>query len=215
MRKLLILALLALVPVTFSCRGHRGGAGTDSIGSDGIDGTDGTDGVDGIDGSDGLNGLGFDYVSFITGAELCESFLVIPANLVIPAGILNLSPPIDWRKPRGATLTFGNEVLSFRYYLAPVMAGELCVVYSDYEEEDEGEVLGQILILENGWLAIVPLGTLQLAALDPGVLEQGVLVTLDSYEEEEEEGEVCVLLRLTRRYLSFGPDVRIDFNRDD
>lgn len=213
MRKFLILLLLVLVPASFtSCsRGHRGHAG---IGSDGVDGTDGTDG---IDGSNGLNGLGFDYVRGITGAELCDSFLVIPANLVLPAGILNLAPPINPRKLQGATLTFGTEVLSFRYYLAEVMAGELCVVERDYESEEE-EVLGQIVVAEDGWLAIVPLGTLQVTALDPGVLEQGVLVTLELYdenEEEEAEDDGCVLLKFNRRHLSFGHDVRINFNRED
>lgn len=212
MRKLLVLMLLALIPATLnSCRGHRGHSG-----QDGVNGQDGQDGVDGIDGSDGLNGIGFDYVRGITGAELCDSFLVIPANLVLPEAILNLAPPINWYKPSGATLTFGDVGLSFRYYLAEVMAGELCVVERNYETE-ELEVLGQIVMPEDGWLAVVPLATLQVAALDPGVLEQGVLVTLelwDENEEEEAEDDGCVLLKYNRRHLSFGHDVRINFNRD-
>jgi len=211
MRSLMIVLLLALAGSAFltSCHRHNG--------ANGVDGVDGVDGNDGIDGVDGLNGIGFDYVRGITGAELCDSFLVIPANLVLPAGVLNLAPPINWRKLEGATLTFGTEVLSFRYYLAEVMAGELCVVERDYESE-ELEVLGQIVVEEDGWLAIVPLSTLQVAVLDPGVLEQGVLVTLELYdenEEEEAEDDGCVLLKFNRRHLSFGHDVRINFNRED
>lgn len=213
MRKLMILALLALIPATFnSCRGHRGHGGAD--GTDGVNGTDGTDGIDGLDGSDGLNGIGFDYVRGITGAELCESFLVIPANLVLPSAILNLAPPVNWYDVQGSTLTFGDVALSFRYYLAPMMAGEYCVV--ERGDDIEGwEALGQVVFPEAGLLAIVPLGTLQVLALDPGVLDQGVVVTLDLNDgEEEDEDAGCVLLKLRRGHLNFGHNIRINFNRD-
>lgn len=209
MRKLMILALLALVPASFtSCRhGRTGQQGEPGV--NGQDGQDGQDGIDGLDGSDGLNGIGFDYVRGVSGAELCTNFLVIPANLVLPEAILNFAPPIDWHDIQGATLTFGNEALSFRYYLAPMMLGEYCVVEKVH---GEGYVpLGQVSLTESGWLAVVPLGTLQVLALDPGVLEQGVLVTLTE-EDQEEEG--CVTLDLDRRHLHFGKNIRINFNRD-
>lgn len=206
MRKLTILMLLALVPASFtSCRHGRTGPQGES-GVNGEDGQDGQDGIDGLDGSDGLNGIGFDYVRGITGADLCTSFLVIPAGFVLPEAILNLAPPVNWHDPEGATLTFGDVNLSFRYYLAPMMAGEFCVV-----ERGEGwEALGQVIMPEAGLLAIVPLGTLQVLALDPGVLDQGVLVELGA--EDQEEG--CVNLRYDRRHLYFGRNIRINFNRD-
>ncbi len=210
MRKFMILMLLALIPVALtSCHKHRGHRGTD-----GTNGVDGQDGTDGLDGSNGLNGIGFDYVRGINGAELCESFLVIPADLVIPAEILNLAPPIDWYKLETSTLTFGTVAVSFRYYLAPMMAGEYCLV--ERGDDIQGwEALGQVSLLGNGLLAVVPLGTLQVAALDPGVLEQGVLVTLDLNDgEEEDEDSGCVLLKFDRSHLHFGHNIRINFNRD-
>ncbi len=214
MRSLLIVLLALLPAFAFtSCKRHtriievqNGPAGEN--GQDGEDGKDGVDGVDGLDGKNGLNSIGFDYVRGVTGAELCTNFLVIPANLVLPEPILNLAPPINWHDIQGATLTFGNVDLAFRYYLAPMMAGEFCVVEKVH---GEGYVpLGQVSLVESGWLAVVPLGTLQLLALDPGILEQGVLVTLEP--EDQEEG--CVLLKLDRNHLHFGSNIRINFNRD-
>lgn len=207
MRNLLTLLLLLLVPLSFtSCRHGRTGPQGEP-GMNGIDGQDGKDGADGIDGKNGLNGIGFDYVRGITGAELCESFLVIPANLVIPNAILNLAPPINWHDVQGSTLTFGDVELSFRYYLAPMRGGEYCVV-----ERDEGwNALGSVTMDETGLLAIVPLGTIQTLALDPGVLAKGVLVTL---EPTDCDPEGCVTLKFDGHHLYFGSKIRVNFNRD-
>lgn len=207
MRSLLTLLLLLLVPLSFtSCRhGRTGPQGEPGMnGADGQDGQNGKDGADGINGKDGLNGIGFDYVRGITGAELCESFLVIPANLVIPSSILNLAPPTNWDNIYGSTLTFGDVELSFRYYLAPMRAGEYCVI-----ERDEGwNSLGSVTMQEKGLLAVVPLGTIQTLALDPGVLSQGVLVNL---EPTDCDPDGCVTLKFDGRRLYFGRNIRINF----
>lgn len=206
---LLALSCLLMTSCRHGRMGKSGETGSQGEqGETGPQGQNGLDGINGIDGSNGLNGIGFDYVRGVTGAELCTNFLVIPANLVLPEPILNFAPPIDWHDIQGATLTFGDVALAFRYYLMPMMAGEYCVVEKVH---GEGYVpLGQVLLTESGWLAVVPLGTLQILALDPGVFDQGILVTLEP--EDQEEG--CVTLSFDRNHLHFGKNIRINFNRD-
>lgn len=221
MRKLIVLMLLALVPASFtSCRGHRGHDGIN--GTNGQDGQDGQDGIDGIDGKDGLSGIGFDYVRGMDGAQVCNTALIVPADLVLPSSILNFAPVEDPYDPDGLTLTFGTEQLAFRIYLGMIMQGEYCVV-----EHPEGEGWGAVesdnnplVFAENGWVAVVPIETLQL--FDPlfqlTLLDAGVLLEFGPNEVEVEETvvleDVCLTLDYSRSHLRLGHQFRINFNRD-
>lgn len=225
MRNLIVLLLLALVPATFtSCRhgrtGPMGPAGEN--GQDGQDGQDGRDGIDGIDGRDGLSGIGFDYVRGMDGARVCNAALIVPAQHVLPDGILNFAPAEDPYDPDGLTLTFGTEELAFRIYLGMIMQGEYCVIEKEWGEgwdavESENNPL---VFAENGWVAVVPLDTLNLfdTSFLALLLDVGVLVEFGPNEVETEEGtvleDVCLTLDYSRNRLKIGRKVRINFNRD-
>lgn len=202
MRKVMILALLALVPTSFmSCRGHRGHSGAD--GTDGVNGQDGQEGDNGTDGIDGLNGIGFDYVRGMDGAVVCEGAMIIPARFVVPADILALAPNEDPFDPDGLTLTFGTTDSPLRFYLGMVMAGEFCVVE---KVQGEGwEPVGEPLVFtEPGFIAVVPPSMIPF--INPAFLSEGRVVQFP---------EDCKVLNYSRNHLNIGKScIRINFGRD-
>lgn len=211
MRSLLMLLMLVLVPASFtSCRhgrtGPQGEPGQNGIGQDGQDGQDGADGEDGQDGQDGLNGIGFDYVRSMDGATVCNSALVVPANLVVPTNILSLAPQGDDHHLEGLTLTFGSLDSPIRVYLGAVRAGEYCVL-----EKVHGEgwiqVGEQLVFTEDGYVAIIPPEFYNF--VNPPVFADALL----NAHVVEFAGE-CNELNYSSRYLKIGKDIRINFNRD-
>ena len=220
MHRLLVLILLVLVPASFtSCRhgrtGKQGEPGQNGIGQDGQDGQDGNDG---LDGSDGLNGIGFDYVRSMDGAVVCNSALIVPVNLIVPANILALAPGDGQHHLEGLTLTFGTLDSPIRVYLGKVRAGEYCVLekmrHNDDDDDDDDDDRGtwtpvgeQLIFTEDGYVAVVPPEFYNF--VNPSVFTD----TLLSLFVVEFSGE-CNELNYSSRYLKIGKDIRINFNRD-
>ena len=215
MHKLLILMLLALVSASFtSCRhgkiGKQGEPGVNGIDGNGVVGQDGQDGADGEDGEDGLNGLngiGFDYVRGMEGAIVCNSALIVPANLVVPAHILDLAPVGGGHHLDGLTLTFGSLDSPLRVYLGAVHAGEYCIL--EKQGSDGWVQVGQQLIfVEDGFVAIIP-PEFYLAVSPPVFADALLRVHVVQFP-----GECYELHYHEDRHIKIGKDIRINFNRD-
>ncbi len=195
MRKLLVLMLLALVPASFmSC-------------TDGRRGHQGEPGITGQAGSDGLNGIGFDYVRAMEGAEVCNSALIVPANLVVPANILALAPSNGGRHLEGLTLTFGHVDSPVRVYLGAVQAGGYCVV--EREGSKGWTPVGERLVfVKDGFIAVIPpefFGFVSPPVLADALLKAHVI---------DFTGKCYELHYHDYRHLKIGKRIRINFRRD-
>lgn len=210
MRNLLVLLMLLLVPMSFtSCRhGRTGPVGEPGMnGVDGQDGQDGANGQDGQDGADGLDGIGFDYVRGMEGATVCNSALVVPADLVVPANILALAPEDGGHHLEGLTLTFGHIDSPVRVYLGAVRAGEYCVI--EKVRGDGWVQVGERLVFtEDGFIAVIPPEFYNFVS--PPVLADALL----SAHVVEFTGE-CYELHYDSHHLKIGKNIRVNFNRPD